>query len=588
MMPRILASRSALAVAVTMALAACGSADDNGVHPKDNANANADNTLTTKAPAAGAITAQGVRGDVLIQALLSTSNYLDPENRPLVAWNSPQTMTTASGSQPFLAPAVIVSQQVGHDADNASLGRNVYSLRTIQGPFHARLDGSADNMPRRSIDTIGVAFSVSDTTARANTTSLQLGRQLNLSVTPNAQLDFDNAIITARETLTADAALTLDASRIYRWNDAANADDVTHRWKRADHAEGGQPTDLVIRRLAAANEFAICLKIGREFAGYTHELCTEWAVADWWSTGLPLTLMRQTVTDSYGAPTDRNRVSYRWNTTPERTLALTEDITTTRSAINEHGISGAVLAAMFDAWSARARGMQALPPFAGAATGPLSATAAPHGPYRASIYHENRATQFADGGNANTPGYSPAVGQYLYAYLLGAYLGSGQPRAAYEHFPQLNFSLHLNNNPQTGLVLPRWTGFNVLTGSVASGQRWLYQGEQLINEHTAKTIAPNQLLMFGSVVQTWYDPVVENSTETSSAGVKLSIEKSRAGSRSVDLCWETALNNSNHIKNCTLWTIPANWTPGQILRPEGYYISRNNGRQNWNTFAPAP
>ena len=82
-----------------------------------------------------------LRGDVLIQALLSRTARLDAQNNPQTAWLSPETYTWGSlgagqqGSEPSVVPVVLASQDIRPtDANTAALGRNYYQFEISQGP----------------------------------------------------------------------------------------------------------------------------------------------------------------------------------------------------------------------------------------------------------------------------------------------------------------------------------------------------------------------------------------------------------------------------------------------------------------------
>ena len=127
-----------LALAVTLALAACGGNQDTPQTSAPGPQTKADTGLpattldTADTPAAAQTSASGratkavatadtpplsenrkmLRGDVLIQALLSRTARLDAQNNPQTAWLSPETYTWGSlgagqqGSEPSVVPVV--------------------------------------------------------------------------------------------------------------------------------------------------------------------------------------------------------------------------------------------------------------------------------------------------------------------------------------------------------------------------------------------------------------------------------------------------------------------------------------------------
>ena len=156
-----------LALAVTLALAACGGNQDTPQTSAPGPQTKADTGLpattldTADTPAAAQTSASGratkavatadtpplsenrkmLRGDVLIQALLSRTARLDAQNNPQTAWLSPETYTWGSlgagqqGSEPSVVPVVLASQDIRPtDANTAALGRHYYQFEISQGP----------------------------------------------------------------------------------------------------------------------------------------------------------------------------------------------------------------------------------------------------------------------------------------------------------------------------------------------------------------------------------------------------------------------------------------------------------------------
>ena len=156
-----------LALAVTLALAACGGNQDTPQTSAPGPQAKADTGLpattlgTNDTPEAAQTSASGratkavatadtpplsenrkmLRGDVLIQALLSRTARLDAQNNPQTAWLSPETYTWGSlgagqqGSNPSVVPVVLANQDIRPtDANTAALGRHYYQFEISQGP----------------------------------------------------------------------------------------------------------------------------------------------------------------------------------------------------------------------------------------------------------------------------------------------------------------------------------------------------------------------------------------------------------------------------------------------------------------------
>ncbi|MDO4683499.1 MAG: hypothetical protein Q4B17_12045 [Lautropia sp.] len=186
--------------------------------------------------------------------------------------------------------------------------------------------------------------------------------------------------------------------------------------------------------------------------------------------------------------------------------------------------------------------------------------------------------------------YSPAIGSYLYAFRSGAWKSANDPRGTVWAFNQITMAMHVTHDPVKGLTLPRWAGIHQYSEDLKGKQYWLYQGEQLAGGAAARTIAPNDLILFGSTVQYWHDPEKYSSDQPDTGSksrvlLTLSVEKSLDDERSVDLCWTSAMLVSRAYKNCTTWNVPEGWTPGQALKPQSYYAATANdwGRPHWNT-----
>ncbi|MDO4683502.1 MAG: hypothetical protein Q4B17_12060 [Lautropia sp.] len=597
--------KTALAIALGVALAACGG---ESVSPDGGGSTGTDSRVgkgmfSTKAPTSvddkGPIYEDPdtrrihIRGDLLIQVLLSRLNERDAKGQPLISWLDADTYTYIYDDPerlPLLGPSALVAEDIKPDTARTGLGPYVATIDLKHGPllYPKHIHKREGDWRIRHFDESSIQFGLSMPGMSRKgggiqapvTTPLVVGRRMKLWVMR------DNAFLSEtlyeggfgkEYTYTTATAKTIHPNAYY-WNDGENPRiDKGVLWH---HGWWGgseiirqvrlevQVVDLEKRHVEA------CVHYQGPY-NKEHWLCDRWQVPDGWSSGEPLTHLSQYLLDTFSS---YDRTFWRWNDRKGTPPVSADSLKTTTEPINQHGISGAVLAAMFDAWTPRAAGMRALPGFASLVKGaldPTPGTLVPDGnpPARVSVYHESRATTYADG-TAHADTHSPAVGSYLYAFRSGTWKRPGEPRAASELFRQLTMAMHLNHDPVKGLTLPRWAGLHEVGVDKKNGghQIWLYQGEQLSLDRKVKVIAPNDLLLFGSIVQYWIDDYDYNNPDRNVA-VTLSVEKSASDARSADLCWKIHIRYGYEwSKNCTTWIIPEGWMPGQILKPQGYQL----------------
>lgn len=584
-----------LALAVSMALAACGGSGDGtspgGEQVKDAGPPAASTSNTsTKAPDTPPISETAVRGDVVIQALLATTDKRESNNRTVYSRLSPVNRTSVSTDSfeyPLASPWAVLSVQTNPDTSR-SLGAHVLQFSTWPGsrPGH----GSQEDVvtlekatAQLGVSTPGVAVD-GNALAALGSGPLEIGRQIRIRIEPNQLTRFaeetGNQVV--ETTLSAAQPLSVAQDAELRY------DTELQTWKgEGDFSEYRALLQVSRADNTNPNQFKLCLNVGKSF-GDSSTICSFWEVPTGWTRGQPLKLLHQTLEDSHHSEHLGSVSSANFSSASGPRTVNSTDLETTTEPISEYGISGAVLAAMFDAWTPRGNVMAGLAPFAASASGPLSPTATTTDPARVSLLVESRATQYQDG--ATTGAYSPATGSYLHSLQIGTYTGPNSARAGTAAFPQQTLALHVANNAAEGFTLPRWTGVNVLGPDQNGAQRWLVQSEQLSEGKAQKTIKPNELILLGSAVQVWHEPAPGNNNER--VHVLLSIEQSQPDDRTVDLCWST---DSTAVaisprRICTLWQIPQGWKAGQPLRPEGWYVERALGSGPvgyWNTFVGA-
>lgn len=582
-----------LTILLGLALAACGG-DGNqpaGQSDIDAKNINDDAAVAsqsraTKAPPTELISEQSIRGDVLIQALLTETNKRNTDNSTQeIGWLSPVNRTInsddgTSETTPLSSPAILLSQQIDTATAGDTLGTHIYSSETKSGPMYGGAAIESGQIAFVFVDRVATRFGVSAPGVQAGTNALAgvrdntvtIGNRLELTREINPLNAFNEDYTPSVSQLSAEQTVSIktdaqvpfgENNSIQSWS-GTNARQ-THRIML--YAEKGQ----------AAGEFSLCQEdriSGVQRSYWT--TCTQWEVPDNWTAGQPLTRKAQTV--RYVLTSDAANVSSTtlWSNESGRTHIAQESLNKTSEPVNDFGISGATLAAMFDAFTPRAGGTQALPPYAQAVYTPLrSLTVAEMNPQQVRLYQTSRATQYQDG-SSDAGSYSPATGSYLYSFRAG----STTAMTATRGFGQLTFAMNVRNDPAGTFTLPRWTGLHLKGLNLAGTETWFYQDEQRGTGNTAKPVAYTDLLQFGQPVQIWRD--TEDSNAQRHTHVMLSIEKSRTAARTADLCWEAYVGTGNNYKVCTLYTIPAGWQAGQRLVPDGYYTVRSKG-ERWST-----
>ncbi|MDO5056019.1 MAG: hypothetical protein Q4E06_01675 [Lautropia sp.] len=608
--------KTVLAIALGVALAACGG---ESVSPDGGGSTGTDSRVgkgvfSTKAPTSvddkGPIYEDPdtrkihIRGDLLIQLLLSRLNERDAKGQPLISWLDADTYKyvnfyTGDEELPLLGPAALVAEDIKPDTARTGLGPYVATIDLKHGPllYPPHIHKREGDWRTRRFDESSIQFGLSMPGMSRKgggiqapvTTPLVVGDTMKLRAMRHNAFISTNLYyggLGEEYTFTAGTAKTIHPNAYY-WNDGQNP--YVDRGVLWHHGWWGKSNIITHVQLEVEvvdlekRHVKACVHYEGQYYE-NHWLCDRWQVPDGWSSGEPLTHLSQYLVETLSLD---DRTFWRWNDRKGTPQVSADSLKTTTEPVNQHGISGAVLAAMFDAWTPRAAGMRALPGFASLVKGaldPTPGTLVPFGdpPARVSVYHESRATTYADG-TAHADTHSPAVGSYLYAFRSGTWKRPGEPRAASASFEQLTMAMHLNHDPVKGLTLPRWAGLHELGLDEKNGghQIWLYQGEQLSLDRKVKVIAPNDLLLFGSIVQYWIDDELYSNPK-STAAVTLSVEKSASDARSADLCWTIyTVNGYQWSKNCTTWVIPEGWVPGQILKPQGYQLMTHARNRNW-------
>lgn len=630
----------ALALSLGMALAACGGGGDGSSPPADSgtgtttkatpvdtssdasASANTATQNTTAAQDAESDTSAifrkqaeddvSIRGDVLIQALLSHVPEHDAQNQPLKSWLDPDQLnrTTPQIKRTLAGPVILITEDITPDSGNSGLGAYVYSVDFMQGPLNGSTYpefGADEKTPEPTVQPIvetSVKFGISQpglpqdgkTTAAPAGTALEIGSRLQQHIVQQRLADWTTHPARIEDATLTGSGTTIDPKQYYRIRASKDTDLWQHIW---NNKPGLNLVTLSAEQPAGKDrQFRTCI----DFYAYIplrerdvhQKLCDTWEVPTDWTAGQPLTHVGKSVERTASMLPS---ATWTWNTRKGTPPIPAERLKTTDTPINRNGISGAVLAAMFDSFTPRAQGMRSLPQRAGIAVGPGNSqplNQPDRSPQFIGIHHESAATTYADG-STDTDSHSPAVGSYLYVLNTGAWKSETQPRDAVPAFSHYTMAMHLVHDPQKGITLPGWTGINARDIRYYPHQEPRnYQREQQAIDFKTKTIAPNDLILFGSTVQTWFDRGPDWHPDGIDGGVvRLTVEQSTFMERSAELCWHISLSYDPARIFCTTWTIPEGWQPGQVLKPESYYVFKENPEGNyqmntglwWNTRA---
>ncbi|MDO4684020.1 MAG: hypothetical protein Q4B17_14730 [Lautropia sp.] len=566
-------AKACLSLSLALTLSACGSSEtDTG----DGAPLQTKAISKTLLPP---ISSTGIRGDVLAQALRTqTSQRITGERRLMdhaVRWTAEYPggqRDTTHTSPDFFIDQIISRNPAGSGLDGAFLYTHDPFPRTVGG---AKNGSHAALTLRFGLSAQGLLDS-SLSQAPMDTEVLQLGSRLEVSLFPEA------ATLAERKALQQQ---TLDARRspAIRLNQEVEWRRPVYRWGSWGDPGDSTFVELFVREGKAPDQFHLCLRTSKLWQITQQHACSLWEVPAGWKPGQSLKNLGQTISLlRQGEPWQY------WHVQAGTPKVDPDARQITSTHTSEDGISGALLAAMFDVWSPRGQGMQSFRKLSARYVygrfGPLPDT---FGPISKVAYQSSRVTQYADG--ATTGAYSPAMGTYLYALRSGQIPNdhAALPAIAVFAYPQTTLALNLRHENRDGrnvLTLPAWLGLDVLRQIPGTGERrWTYREELL--DAPATSIAADELIRYQSVIKRWHTPGRWDGIVT------LRLVRDDLGSASPILCWEMRLDEERaHIDRdvCTRWEVPANWQPGQKLTPALYnitdraWLSYTDGTTGWH------
>lgn len=568
-----------LTLAITLALAACGGGQDTpqtdtgGLRTKaatdltvtaqdssatPHANASGRTTKEAVTPDTPPIANSKIRGDVLIQAFLSQTSHQDAQGRDLTAWLPPNHYYASThGMEPpkyerFSGPVMLSREDiVPADGTEAGLGspytyriddsvgptRNPAGARTTSVDAHTiRLGLSAPGLPNRG--------------ASANQAiPLQLDIAARVIVT-----------LAGKEfTLQSANGQTIRSDQTYETGTTSE-----HEWRNGN----SHPSARLYYDRASEKGFRICLDLNNEGRnnGILHTRCNEWEVPEGWKPGQPLVYKALTYENRYTNYDWDTATTWNWNNLNEPRYVPTESLKTATQAVNQYGINGAQLAAMFDSTNDRNRDMmkRRLADYADA----ISSSDAPQ---RISLTHQSTGAAYANGGKDNDDpffeGYSPAIGNYQYTFATGSYQDPQNPRVPHEDYPQVELAMQVNHDLSKGFTLPNQLSLNFHGIDRNSKQAYELYKETPLQGTSARTFTDNQLIPFGSTLQSWATPNDEASKKK--ASVWLTLEQSQWHANDVDLCWHVNAtdekdNTVADHKYCTTWLAKNDLDPNKF------------------------
>ena len=337
-----------------------------------------------------------------------------------------------------------------------------------------------------------------------------------------------------------------------------------HNWSNGT----SYPSAKLYSASAGKSGFRICIDVDSVATDYgiLHTRCNEWEVPEGWKPGQPLVYKALTYENRYTSYQWDTATTWNWNNLNEPRYVPTESLKTATQAVNQYGISGAQLAAMFDSTNDRNRDMMKhmLADYA-------DAVRSSDAPQRISLTHQSTGAAYADGGKDNyTPfvdGYSPAIGNYQYTFATGSYQDPQNPRVPHEDYPQVGLAMQVNHDLSKGFTLPNQLSLDFHGIDRNSKQAYELYKETPLQGTSARTFTDNQLIPFGSTLQSWATPNDEASKKK--ASVWLTLEQSQWHANDVDLCWHVNAKDEkdNTVaahKYCTTWLAKNDWDPNKF------------------------
>ena len=171
-----------------------------------------------------------IRGDLLIQILLSHVPERSAANAPLLPWIDADESTDDPDKYKMTGPALLVDEDITPNADNA--GRYIFRLAIDKGPIHGALEQAKHYMiigqstrPDIRID-LSLPGMPRNGTSAPVTSPLEIGQQL--TVAPSRDGSDSAPQSTTEQTLTSKEVSTIDPKAWYPLSWA-------HAWEGSSH-----------------------------------------------------------------------------------------------------------------------------------------------------------------------------------------------------------------------------------------------------------------------------------------------------------------------------------------------------------------
>ncbi|MDO4683500.1 MAG: hypothetical protein Q4B17_12050 [Lautropia sp.] len=308
-------ARHAFVIALGMALTACGSDSTN----QGNSAAGADtgsnaSKLGTKAPAGAsgpiyrdaASGAMHVRGNLLIQALLSRLGERDESGLPLLSWLDADrkvfrfydslAMNTKEEITDLKGPVVLLKEDVSPDTGNSGLGKHVYEVALMEGPLREASHLSSVERPERPAVKFGVSLPGMQKKGGGNQPSvnapLEIGRTLSMQYEEAPDIRQYKPREPLALTLTSEKVSTIQPNEYYTgWK---------HTWNTRfeDVRDFGNVELDVAHDEQNDRRFSTCITFSKAYNDF-QQVCDQWEVPSDWRSGQPLVHLGQELRDRY-------------------------------------------------------------------------------------------------------------------------------------------------------------------------------------------------------------------------------------------------------------------------------------------------
>ncbi|MDO4232613.1 MAG: hypothetical protein Q4D19_10820 [Lautropia sp.] len=301
--------------------------------------------------------------------------------------------------------------------------------------------------------------------------------------------------------------------------------------------------EITLRLRPRDNQQAVhlCLDIRRHL--FRRQSCSRWQVPAGWKLGQKLTRLGDYVIDERFEGQKRTQIQH-WKVTDK----ADENIVTTPVARSNRGISGALLNALLTSWSPTGE----VGSFSSSA--PMPHATGPYGPpVEGSKIGPHRVEQ-------RFQPLSAEDGLHTGTYWL---VDSKPLQGTYEHYPVVGLLVKAKITNRTWSNGKRFVDLPQDVELQQSGGAIPYMPTLT----SAKTLdfEANELVPFGSL-RAWY-----RMDSPADHRVLLALYKG-ARRDQVELCWYVRAPALGR-RVCTMWNVPADWTPGKALTVAGTYVA---------------